>query len=160
MNIKKICFISLFLLFLILNTACAHDFDNSTEAISQVQDDELICDGENDYSHDFGQWVLDENGNLIYVPSDENTSFHYFDDYAPEGNVTDLRNDKPDPNSTDISNQSQMTSPSTMDSIWNEFIKDPQDFMEKYHSLPDTVSIDWEKYLEAKEGMSFDCMWL
>ena len=155
MNFKKICFISLFLLFLIINTACAYDFDNSTEEFSQETND-LICDGENDYNHDFGQWVLDENGTLVYVPSDENTSFPYFDIPAGGGNVTDLRNNnESDINLTEPSNQSTVNSPASMNPLWNEFIKDPQGFMEKYHSLPDTVSVDWDKYVENNDSWSW-----
>ena len=144
MNFKKICFISLFLLFLVLNTSCAQDLENSTDAISQVHDEDLIPVA--DSIIDLGEWILDENGNLVYVPSTGNGSLPHIDIPTPEGNVTDIRNNnKTDLNSTDIFNESEsiepIKTPASMSTMMEEFIKDPQGYLERYHSMPDNISV-------------------
>ena len=49
MNVKKICLISLFILFLILSTSpiYANDLDNSSELNSEYRDNNIISDDEN-----------------------------------------------------------------------------------------------------------------
>lgn len=141
MNFKKVCIISLFLLILFLNTCSAQDLENLTDAASQISDEDIPLA---DPSLDLGEWILDENGHLVYVPSSGNGSLPHIDIPTPEGNITDLRN-KTDPNSTDISNQSESSepikTPAGMSTLLEEFIKDPQGYLERYHSMPDNISI-------------------
>ncbi len=146
MNLKNIGIILLFSLFLILSASSVQAQDNSTELVYQNQDDSFVCDVENnscgvdDNSNywsldDIGRWVVDDDGNLVYIPSDNNRTAENFTEYGFKENGADLRKN----NSSQ--NISQMSNPYDMNPLWKEYAKDPWAFMEKYHSLLNSPSI-------------------
>ena len=146
MNLKNIGIILLFSLFLILSASSVQAQDNSTELVYQNQDDSFVCDVENnscgvdDNSNywsldDIGRWVVDDDGNLVYIPSDNNRTAENFTEYGFKENGADLRKN----NSSQ--NISQMSNPYDMNPLWKEYAKDPWAFMEKYHSLSNSPSI-------------------
>lgn len=154
MNVKRTCLIVFLALFLILSTSSVYALDNSTDLSSQIQenstlngvnDSESFVLGDGNFA-DYGQWVLDENGNIVYVPSTESHSFGNFSMPDLEDNVTDLRNNNNSDNnySNDV-NQNQnippISSPSSRIHMWDEFIKDPEAFLKKYNELPINPSI-------------------
>ncbi|WP_296853910.1 hypothetical protein [uncultured Methanobrevibacter sp.] len=102
MNLKNIGIILLFSLFLILSASSVQAQDNSTELVYQNQDDSFVCDVENnscgvdDNSNywsldDIGRWVVDDDGNLVYIPSDNNRTAENFTEYGFKENGADLR---------------------------------------------------------------------
>ena len=138
MDVKKICFSALLILFLILSTSSiyASDFNNSTEPIQEFKDGSM-----RDYYDDFGErgeWVLDENGSIVIVPSTKNNTYENSTDSLNRENTTDLRNN------SDNTKQSypEISSPANMVSLWREYVKNPKDFIEKYYSQPNVTSID------------------
>ena len=84
---------------------------------------------------DIGRWVVDDDGNLVYIPSDNNRTAENFTEYGFKENGADLRKN----NSSQ--NISQMSNPYDMNPLWKEYAKDPWAFMEKYHSLSNSPSI-------------------
>lgn len=147
MDSKRICVIFIFGLFLILNASCICAHDNSTDPVYQNSDNDFISGDGNDFSgvhSDFGQWGLDENGNIVITPSNENYAFENISTDSGEDNCTDLRNKNDDFDNNQTQNASSMLSPSQMNTLWAEYVKDPQAFMEKYNSLPNASSVIWD----------------
>ena len=146
MNVKLISVIFLFSLFLILSMSSVCAQDNSTELFCQNHDDCLADDGNNsDYygpQHwNLGEWVIDENGKPVYVKTNNSYSGENFSvDYNLK-NVTDLRNNVSDFNRT--RNVSPISTPSQMNNLWDEYIKDPLAFMEKYSPQPKAPPATW-----------------
>ena len=145
MNVKLISVILLFSLFLILGTSSVFAQDNSTELI---QNDTSVSDlgNSSDYydseNWNLGEWVLDENGNVVHVTSNKSYSSANFSVDFNRKNGTDLRNNVSDVNKTQ--NISPMSSPSQMNHLWDEYIKDPLAFMEKYNPQPKAPPATWQ----------------
>lgn len=157
MNVKKICLISLFILFLILSTSSVHanDLNNSTELNPEVQNNALISDDGNssgnpvideDYFSGLGEWTVDENGKITYIPSAKNHTYANFSVDFHKENVTDLR--KNNSEDIDLIQRFPPTDPSSMIDLWKELVDDRGRFDGKYKSLPDNISINWEDYAE------------
>ncbi len=146
MEVKKLCLFGLFILFLVLTTSSIHasEIDNSTDLISEFQDNDVISDDDIDFGdfNDRGEWTLDENGNVVMTPSTKNHTYTTPDINLDENNTSDLRNDKPDKNVSYDSNQSfpSISSPAGMIGLWKEYVNNPEDFLNMYHSMPDVSS--------------------
>lgn len=168
MDVKQICLIVLFTLFLILSTSSiyAYDFNNSTELTTQVQDDDYISDEGNTsesfifdegYYNVFGQWIFDENGNIVFVSSTKNNTIENFTTFDSKENVTDLRNNNsggnnfPD-NIDQIQSESSMSGPLSRNGLWNEFVNNPWGYIEKYNSLPDALSINFDNNVNGNSS--------
>ena len=146
MNLKNLCIIFLFSLFLILNASSVQAQDNSTALLCQNQDDFPVFDAENNSTDfnddsiywsldDIGKWELDENGNLVYISPAENRTGENFTEDDWKINGTDLRKNNSSQNITPMNN------PYDMNPLWKEYARDPWAFMEKYHSIPSAPSI-------------------
>ena len=146
MNVKRVGIIFLLILFLFLCASSVHAHDNSTRIVCQNTDCSFVSDVANNSgsfndnsSHwsldDIGGWVVDDNGNLVYIPSDNNGTAENFTEDGFDKNGTDLRKN----NSSQ--NISQMSHPYDMNPLWEEYAKDPLAFMEKYHSMSNSSSL-------------------
>ena len=136
MNAKLINVIFLFSLILILSISSVFAEDNSTD-LTYSSDDNSISDAKNsshDFNFDIGEWTLDENGNVVHIPSNKS---HGDNDFSVEfhgNNVTDLRGNASGANPTQ--DDYPILKPSGFDSWWDEFVKDPAAFMDKYNPQP------------------------
>lgn len=145
MNVKLISVIFLFSLFLILSASsvCAHD--NSTDLICQNPDDCSVSDIGNNSDYygpqhwNSGEWMLDETGKPVYVQSNNRFSGENFSVEYNLKNITDLRN-----NVSDVNRTQNISSPSQMNHLWEEFVKDPVAFMEKYNPKPKAPPATWD----------------
>ena len=131
MNVKAIF---LFSLILLLSASVVYARDNST-VLSADSDD--VSYGDHWALNGPGEWSIDENGSLIYKPSDKNNSAEDIN-IEFHSNVTDLRK-----NSSDTHNVSEILTPARINPLWDEFVKDPLAFMEKYHPEPKAPPADW-----------------
>lgn len=134
MNVKLIFFFSLILL---LSTSVVYAHDNST-VLSADSDD--VSNGNHWALNSPGEWSIDENGSLIYKPSDKNNSAEDIN-IEFHSNGTDLRKNSSDTNKTH--NVSEILTPARMNPLWDEFAKNPIAFMEKYHPEPKAPPADW-----------------
>lgn len=161
MNVKKICLISLFILFLILSTSSVHanDLDNSTELNSELQDNDIIADDENSsenpviddgYFSSLGEWTVDENGKITYIPSAKNNTYANYSVEFHKENVTDLR--KNNSEDIDLIQRYPPTDLSSMIDLWNELVNDPGRFDGKYPPIHDNITINWEDYAENNDS--------
>lgn len=135
MNVKEIILITVFILILGISGVCASD--NSTESsLGVVLNDSSV----GEIPDDFGRWVVDENGNLVKVPS--NCTFDIPEWNESGENFTDLRNNASSDENMTSDNSTPMSSPASMNSLWKEFVKDPEAFLKKYNADPVIVSVN------------------
>ena len=135
MNVKAII---LFSFILLLSASVVYAQDNST----------VLSEDSGDYPHDGnwtlngpGEWSIDENGNVVYRTSDKNRSEENIIIEFHNNNATDLRKNSSDANHTQ--NASEILTPARMNPLWDEFIKDPIAFAEKYNPQPKAPPATW-----------------
>ena len=138
---KRVCLILVLILFFVLGASCVHAQDNSTDFVFQNQSGDFISDDGNDFESYFN--------NFSRPCFDENYTFANLSDDISEGNLTDLRNSHDDNQTQDIL---PISSPAGMNTMWAEFVNDPEAFMEKYNSQPDASSISWDDYVQANDS--------
>lgn len=135
MNVKAIF---LFSLILLLSASVVYAQDNST-VLSADSDD--VSYGDHWALNGHGEWSIDENGSLIHKPSDKNYSAEDISIEFHNDNSTDLRKNSSDANRTQ--NASDILTPARINPLWDEFVKDPLAFMEKYQLVPKAPPATW-----------------
>ncbi len=135
MNVKAIF---LFSLILLLSASVVYAQDNST-VLSADSDD--VSYGDHWALNGPGEWSIDENGSLIHKPSDKNYSAEDISIEFHNDNSTDLRKNSSDANHTQ--NASEILTPARMNPLWDEFIKNPIAFAEKYNPQPKAPPATW-----------------
>lgn len=143
MNAKLINVIFLFSLILILSTSAVFAEDNSTD-LNYSSENHSISDAKNisdDFNFDIGEWSLDENGNIVNIPSNKSHGDNDFSVDFQGNNVTDLRNNASGANPAQ--DDYSILKPSGFDSWWEEFVKDPAAFMDKYNPQPKAPPVNF-----------------